>query len=94
LKEARELTQGKVIEIKYGLPKLKKDENGEEIPTPTTTFQVYADRWLKLKMKKLGIGKIAVDLHVEYENGQIWHPWHGVLTRPYRFKYRVPLTYR
>lgn len=40
------------------------------------------------------IGKIAVDLHVEYENGQIWHPWHGAVTKPYRFKYRKDREYR
>ncbi len=56
LKEARDLAPEKVIEIKYGLPKLKKDANGEDIPTPNTTFQIYAERWLNLKMKKLGHG--------------------------------------
>lgn len=40
------------------------------------------------------IGKIAVDLYIEYENGQIWHPWHGPLTRPYRFKYNKDREYR
>lgn len=40
------------------------------------------------------IGKIAVDLHVEYENGQIWSPWHGVVTMPYRFKYNEHREYR
>ena len=34
------------------------------------------------------IGKIAVDLHVEYADGTVWHPWHGPLRRPYRFRYR------
>ncbi|QOJ93869.1 MULTISPECIES: MobH family relaxase [Pseudomonas] len=33
------------------------------------------------------IGKIAVDLQVEYQNGERWHPWHGPLNRPYRFRY-------
>jgi integrating conjugative element relaxase (TIGR03760 family) len=40
------------------------------------------------------IGKIAVDLHVEYQDGQIWHPWHGPLRRPYRFRYRPSREYR
>lgn len=33
------------------------------------------------------IGKVAVDLEVEYLNGQRWHPWHGPLEHPYRFRY-------
>jgi integrating conjugative element relaxase (TIGR03760 family) len=41
------------------------------------------------------IGKIAVDLHVEYEDGSRWHPWHGPLTaRPYRFRYVKDREYR
>ncbi|MEX5685368.1 MobH family relaxase [Pseudomonas silesiensis] len=40
------------------------------------------------------IGKIAVDLHVEYGDGSHWHPWHGPLTRPYRFRYRSDREYR
>ncbi|MGO3130289.1 MAG: MobH family relaxase [Alcaligenes sp.] len=40
------------------------------------------------------IGKIAVDLHVEHEDGSAWHPWHGPLTRPYRFRYREDREYR
>jgi len=40
------------------------------------------------------IGKIAVDLHVEYENGSLWHPWQGVLQQPYRFRYRDNREYR
>jgi integrating conjugative element relaxase (TIGR03760 family) len=40
------------------------------------------------------IGKIAVDLHVEYDNGECWHPWHGALHRPYRFRYREDREYR
>ncbi|ELF6208290.1 TraI domain-containing protein, partial [Pseudomonas putida] len=30
------------------------------------------------------IGKIAVDLLVEYQNGEVWHPWHGPLNQAYR----------
>lgn len=33
------------------------------------------------------IGKIAVDLQVEYQDGDLWHPWHGPLNKPYRFCY-------
>lgn len=33
------------------------------------------------------IGKVAVDLEVQYGNGAAWHPWHGVLSRPYRFRF-------
>lgn len=40
------------------------------------------------------IGKIAVDLHVEYADGSLWHPWQGPLQRPYRFRYRKDREYR
>jgi integrating conjugative element relaxase (TIGR03760 family) len=40
------------------------------------------------------IGKIAVDLHVEYADGSLWHPWHGPLARPYRFRYVKDREYR
>jgi integrating conjugative element relaxase (TIGR03760 family) len=40
------------------------------------------------------VGKIAVDLHVEYADGAVWHPWHGPLQRPYRFRYRKEREYR
>ena len=40
------------------------------------------------------IGKIAVDVHVEYADGARWHPWHGPLTRSYRFRYRQDRAYR
>ena len=33
------------------------------------------------------LGKIAVDVRVELDGGQLWHPWHGPITHPYRFKY-------
>ena len=33
------------------------------------------------------VGKIAVDLHVEYQCGKAWHPWHGPIRNPYRFRY-------
>jgi len=34
------------------------------------------------------IGKIAVDLLVERQDGGVWHPWQGSLDQPYRFRYR------
>lgn len=40
------------------------------------------------------IGKIAVDLHVEMSDGSVWHPWHGPLQQPYRFRYRKDREYR
>jgi hypothetical protein len=40
------------------------------------------------------IGKIAVDLYVEFADGSQWHPWHGPLTRPYRFRYVKDREYR
>ncbi len=40
------------------------------------------------------IGKIVVDLHVELDDGSTWHPWHGPLNQPYRFRYRDDREYR
>lgn len=40
------------------------------------------------------LGKIAVDLHVEYADGTVWHPWHGPLKQAYRFRYRKDRQYR
>ena len=40
------------------------------------------------------IGKDAVDLHVEHADGMAWHPWHGPIKRPYRFRYRKEREYR
>ena len=40
------------------------------------------------------IGKIAVDLQVEYQNGEVWHPWHGLLNQPYRFRYVAGRDYK
>ncbi|MFJ4256426.1 MobH family relaxase [Pseudomonas monteilii] len=40
------------------------------------------------------IGKIAVDLQVEYQNGEVWHPWHGPLDQPYRFCYVAGRDYK
>ncbi|WP_223509066.1 MobH family relaxase [Pseudomonas sp. BF-RE-29] len=33
------------------------------------------------------IGKIAVDLQIERQDGRPWHPWQGPLDQPYRFRY-------
>ncbi|QUW66262.1 TraI domain-containing protein [Pseudomonas synxantha] len=33
------------------------------------------------------LGKIVVDVHIELEGGKTWHPWHGPINRPYRFRY-------
>lgn len=40
------------------------------------------------------IGKIAVDLYVEYADGSPWHPWHGALQQLYRFRYCENREYR
>lgn len=40
------------------------------------------------------VGKLVVDLHIEYSDGAVWHPWHGPLRRPYRFRYRPDREYR
>ncbi|MBS7560195.1 TraI domain-containing protein [Pseudomonas sp. RC4D1] len=40
------------------------------------------------------LGKVAVDIHVEQEEGRVWHPWHGPLQGPYRFRYRKDREYR
>ncbi|GKS92183.1 MobH family relaxase [Acidovorax sp. SUPP2539] len=40
------------------------------------------------------IGKIAVDLEVELDDGSRWHAWHGVLRQPYRFRYCRGREYR
>lgn len=40
------------------------------------------------------VGKIAVDLQVEYQNGEGWHPWHGPLNQPYRFRYHPERNYQ
>ena len=40
------------------------------------------------------VGKIAVDLEVEHTDGSAWHPWHGRLLKPYRFRYHRDRAYR
>ena len=40
------------------------------------------------------LGKIIVDVHIELEDGQIWHPWHGPIKRAYRFRYVAGRNYQ
>ncbi|UPL08263.1 integrating conjugative element relaxase, PFGI-1 class [Pseudomonas sp. IsoF] len=40
------------------------------------------------------IGKIAVDLQVEYQSAERWHPWQGPLCQPYRFRYHPGREYK
>ncbi|WP_397458513.1 MobH family relaxase [Pseudomonas asplenii] len=40
------------------------------------------------------IGKLITDLIVEKQSGQRWHPWHGPLREPYRFRHRQDRQYR
>ncbi|MDO7927771.1 MobH family relaxase [Pseudomonas sp. KFB-139] len=40
------------------------------------------------------LGKIAVDVRVELQDGKAWHPWYGPLTQPYRFRYVKGRDYR
>ncbi len=69
------------------------------LPTGTTPEDqvVQAEAWtaaIAYAALLHDIGKIAVDLHVEHADGSIWHPWHGPLARPYRFRYRQDREYR
>ncbi|MDR1622974.1 MAG: TraI domain-containing protein [Synergistaceae bacterium] len=40
------------------------------------------------------VDKVAIDLHVELVDGSVWHPWHGTIALPYRFRYRREREYR
>lgn len=40
------------------------------------------------------IGKLATDLRVEDQHGNRWHPWHGPLRQPYRFRHLPDRQYR
>ncbi len=40
------------------------------------------------------LGKIAVDMHVELEGGETWHPWNGPIKRAYRFRYVAGRNYQ
>jgi integrating conjugative element relaxase, PFL_4751 family len=39
-------------------------------------------------------GKPAVDLLVELQGGEIWHPWAGAINKPYRFRYITNRDYK
>ncbi|MBA1201163.1 DNA-binding domain-containing protein [Pseudomonas capeferrum] len=69
------------------------------LPTGTTPEDqvVQAEAWtaaIAYAALLHDLGKIAVDLHVEHTDGSVWHPWHGPLARPYRFRYRQDREYR
>ncbi|EPZ6036727.1 MobH family relaxase [Pseudomonas aeruginosa] len=69
------------------------------LPTGTTPEDqvIQAEAWtaaIAYAALLHDIGKVAVDLHVEYNDGSIWYPWHGPLARPYRFYYRQDREYR
>ncbi|MBY8952522.1 helicase/relaxase domain-containing protein [Pseudomonas carnis] len=40
------------------------------------------------------VGKLVTDLVVEDQTGQRWHPWHGPLRQPYRFRHNPDRQYR
>jgi len=40
------------------------------------------------------IGKLVTDVDVEDQSGQRWHPWHGPLRYPYRFRHKPYRQYR
>lgn len=69
------------------------------LPTGTTPEDqvVQAEAWtaaIAYAALLHDIGKVAIDLHVEYADGGHWHPWHGPLAQPYRFRYRQDREYR
>ncbi len=69
------------------------------LPTGTTPEDqvIQAEAWtaaIAYAALLHDIGKVAIDLHVEYADGSQWHPWHGPLTQPYRFRYRQNREYR
>ncbi|HIE4272026.1 TPA: MobH family relaxase [Pseudomonas aeruginosa] len=69
------------------------------LPTGTTPEDqvIQAEAWTAATTYAAllhDLGKIAVDLQVEYGDGSQWHPWHGPLTRPYRFRYCQDREYR
>ena len=40
------------------------------------------------------IGKLAVDVEVHFADGTRWYPWHGPISRGYRFKYQKEREYK
>jgi integrating conjugative element relaxase (TIGR03760 family) len=67
------------------------------IAAPPETQAFQAEAWtagIAYAALLHDLGKIGVDLHVEYASGERWHPWNGALCRPYRFRYREDRQYR
>lgn len=67
------------------------------VGAPAETQAAQAEAWttaIACASLLHDIGKIAVDIHVEYADGQRWRPWHGPLTRPYKFRYQKDRVYR
>lgn len=69
------------------------------LPTGTTPEDqvVQAEAWTAAVAYAAllhDLGKIAVDLQIECADGTHWHPWHGPLKGPYRFRYRTDREYR
>lgn len=67
------------------------------IGAPPETQAAQAEAWTAAAAYAAllhDIGKIAVDLHIEYADGERWYPWHGPLEQPYRLRYRSDRTYR
>ncbi|AMO76013.1 MobH family relaxase [Pseudomonas citronellolis] len=69
------------------------------LPTGTTPEDqvVQAEAWTAAVAYAAllhDLGKIAVDLQIEYADGTRWHPWYGPLEKPYRFRYRTDREYR
>lgn len=67
------------------------------IGAPTETQAAQSEAWTAAAAYAAllhDIGKIAVDLHVEHADGSCWHPWHGPIQQPYRFRFRSDRNYR
>ena len=69
------------------------------LPTGTTPEDqvVQAEAWTAAVAYAAllhDLGKVAVDLQIEYADGQPWHPWYGPLEKPYHFRYRPDREYR
>lgn len=67
------------------------------IGAPTETQAAQAEAWTAAAAYAAllhDVGKIAVDLHVEVADGSCWHPWHGPIRQPYRFRFRSDRNYR
>ncbi|WP_338523983.1 MobH family relaxase [Pseudomonas batumici] len=65
--------------------------------TPPETQAQQAEAWtagIAYAALLHDIGKLVTDLVVEDRAGQRWHPWHGPLRQPYRFRYNPGRQYR